>query len=334
MKNIDIISSDKVVKKDPAKAIQVGLSACLAGQTVRYNGGHTQSHLCLNVLSEHFNFKTFCPEVAAGFGTPRPTMRLVGEPSAPQLVFTNDESTDLTEQLVDGFKDQLPEMGKLDGYILMKNSPSCGLERIKVYQTNGYPHVTKTAGIFAQALKNQYPLMPIEEEGRLHDPKLFDNFVARVYAYHNFKQEVLSQPSLHKLIDFHSSYKYLLMAHNQQHCKQLGKLLAGHRHQDINELISHYFTDFMAALEKPANKRNHSNALLHILGYLKTSVPSEARQHIAETIHKYRQGIFPLTTPLTLLKHYLNQYGSSYIKNQRYLDPYPENINPISKYYQ
>jgi uncharacterized protein YbgA (DUF1722 family)/uncharacterized protein YbbK (DUF523 family) len=306
--------------------INIGLSACLAGHEVRYNGGHTKSKLCLNQLNEHFTFKTFCPEVAAGFGTPRPTMRLTGTPEKPKLTFSNDEDTDLTAQLTAGFKDKLPEFGDLDGYILMKNSPSCGLERIKVYQANGYPHNTRAAGLFASALKKRYPLMPVEEEGRLHDTKIFENFVLRVYAYHNFRTEVIAKPTLHSLIVFHSSYKYILMAHHQLTYKKLGRMLGEPKKIMFDDLLIEYFQLFMQALAKPASKKNHSNTMLHILGYLKTSVPSAARQHILEVIKKYNQGALPLVTPLTLLKHYLDQYGSSYIRQQRYLSPYPESL--------
>lgn len=323
---------DSTIINNDYSQIQVGLSACLAGHQVRYNGGHTQSRLCLDVLSEHFTFKTFCPEVAAGFGTPRPTMRLIGDPESPKLVFSTDETTDLTAQLVDGFEDKLPELGNLDGYILMKNSPSCGLERVKVYQPNGHPHQVRTAGLFAQALKEKYPLMPIEEEGRMHDEQIFDNFIQRVYAYSNFRREVLSQPSIKELLAFHSSYKYLLMAHDQKAYRSLGLLLATSKNVPFNELIDIYFKAFMEALAKPANRSNHTNTLLHILGYLKTSVPSAARQNIVDVIYKYKKGLTPLETPMALLTHYLSQYGSSYINSQRYLNPYPENIHPIRKY--
>lgn len=333
MNKQDLISSDKSPHNLNLNSIQLGLSACLAGEQVRYNGGHAQSRLCLDVLSEYFSFRVFCPEVAAGFGTPRPTMRLIGDPDSPQLVLSCGESGNLKARLLRGFENKLEKMADLDGYILMKNSPSCGLERVKVYQPNGHPHVNRRAGLFAQALIEKYPLMPVEEEGRLHDAKLFDNFVVRVYAYHNFRHEVLQQPSLTKLIAFHSSYKYLLMAHDQNQSRKLGRLLATGKSQPLQLLIDSYFELFMQALIKPASRSNHTNTLLHVLGYLKQSVPSAARQHIAETIHKYRQGLLPLTTPVTLLKHYLNQYGSLYINSQRYLDPYPERLNPIRKYY-
>ncbi|KZY32715.1 hypothetical protein A3749_02615 [Oleiphilus sp. HI0078] len=320
------------MKSRGEKSIQVGLSACLAGHEVRYNGGHTQSRLCLNVLSKHFEFKTFCPEVAAGFGTPRPTMRLTGNPESPQLNFSDDNSKDLTDQLVSGFEHKLPEMGSLDGYILMRNSPSCGMERVKVYQPNGHAHMKPGMGVFARALREKYPLMPIEEEGRLNDDVLYDNFVMRVYAYHNFRKEVLDQPSVLKLTKFHASYKYLLMAHNQKQAKALGRLLAGDKSLSIEMLAGRYFEGFMQTLSKPANRRGHTNALLHILGYLKRSVPSVSRQHIESSILKYKEGITPLATPLTLLSHYLSQFGSAYINEQRYLQPYPENIHPIRKY--
>lgn len=334
MNTQDMIATDSIEARNQQSAIQVGLSACLAGQNVRFNGGHTQSRLCLDVLNEHVSFKTFCPEVAAGFGTPRPAMRLVGDPASPKLVFSTDSSVDLTGQLIDGFKDKLASFNELDGYILMKNSPSCGLERVKVYQDNGYANEVRTSGLFTQALKEAYPLMPIEEEGRINDPKLFDNFVLRVYAYHNFRQEVLQQPSVHKLIDFHSRNKYLLMAHNQQQYTSLGRLLGSAKKHALKELLDTYFEGFMQALSKPASKKNNTNTLLHLLGYLRTSVSAPARQSIAETIHKYRAGILPLTTPLTLLKHYTDQFGSDYLRSQRYFSPYPESINPVHKYYK
>jgi uncharacterized protein YbgA (DUF1722 family)/uncharacterized protein YbbK (DUF523 family) len=329
MNNPNTIASDKPDNSLSQHTINVGISACLTGNEVRYNGGHTQSRLCLDLLSQCFTFTNFCPEVAAGFGIPRPTMRLTGDPDSPRLVFSNDDSNDLTGQLVKGFEKELPKMSHLDGYILMKNSPSCGLERIKVYQANGHPHQKRTAGVFAKALKKQYPLMPIEEEGRLHDSNLFDNFLLRVYAYSNFRKDVLEQPSLHHLMLFHSSYKYLLMAHNQDKCRALGRLLGSHKNDALEALIHSYFSGFIEALSKPASRKNHTNALFHILGYLKDKLPPMATEHIVTVIHNYNNGLTPLTTPLTLLKHHLMQHGCDYIKEQRYLEPYPEKISPM-----
>jgi uncharacterized protein YbgA (DUF1722 family)/uncharacterized protein YbbK (DUF523 family) len=308
------------------EAIKVGLSVCLAGHEVRYNGGHKQSRLCLDTLSQHFEFETFCPEAAAGFGTPRPSMRLVGNPEKPRLTYTKDNDTqpDLTQQLTAGFADRVNDSTHLDGYIFIKNSPSCGLERVKVYQESGHPHRIPGRGLFAEAMKQQYGLLPMEEEGRLHDAYLRENFILRVYAHYYFRHEVLAAPTAHSLLQFHSRYKYVLMAHSQTAYKSLGRLLANAGEQLIDSLLQQYFEQFMTALAKPATRKNHTNTMLHILGYLKRDVASEARQSIVETIEQYRNGIVPLVTPLTLLSHYIDQTGSDYIRAQRYLKPYPE----------
>lgn len=318
----------------PNPSIKVGMSACLAGAEVRYNGGHCQSRLCLDELSQHFEFETFCPEMAAGFGTPRPTMRLVGDPKQPTLTYTLDtkkEQKDLTDQLTAGFQDKLASFAHLDGYILMKNSPSCGMERIKVYQENGYPHEQRGKGIFVQALQNAYPYLPMEEEGRLHDDKLYENFVLRVYAHHHFRHEVLNQPSVHKLIQFHSSYKYVLMAHNQILYKELGQRLANINKHDLTRELTAYQASLMEALSHSATRENHTNTLMHILGYLKKTTAPAARQDIHEVIMQYHRGEIALNTPLTLLKHYIKQEGSDYLRAQRYLEPYPQRLGLANK---
>lgn len=306
--------------------INVGLSACLAGQMVRHNGGHSHSKLCIKTLSRYFNYVTFCPEVAAGFGTPRPAMRLVGDPANPQLRFSSGDSQNLSQQLTDGFSSFLTKLEHLDGYIVMKNSPSCGLTRVKVYRENGHTHQQRVTGLFTRQLIEQYPSLPVEEEGRLHDPRLRENFILRVFAHNNFRREVLAAPSLAALVAFHSSYKYTLLAHNPSAYRELGRLVAKAQKSSLDTTINNYFKRFMLALAKPASRKNHSNALLHILGHLKNAVASPARQHIATTIDQYRIGIIPLITPLTLLKHYIEQVGSSYIQMQRYLQPYPQDL--------
>ncbi len=308
------------------ETIRVGVSACLMGQSVRFNGGHSQSQICMKTLDDYFVFQPFCPEVAAGFGTPRPAMRLVGDPNNPRLTFSNDASADLTQQLIDGFKDVLPTFDNLDGYIVMKNSPSCGMQRVKVYQDNGHPNQQTVPGVFTATLQERFPLLPIEEEGRLNDPALRENFILRVYAFHNFKKEVAANPSYHALLEFHKSYKMVLLAHNQNYYRKMGKTLANGHDRDIKELANEYLIDLTMALRKPAKRKDHTNVLMHILGYLKRSVPSSARQNIVDIIIKYHDGQVPLIAPLTLLKHYVDELGNAYIKNQRYLTPYPEEL--------
>ncbi|EAQ65625.1 hypothetical protein MED121_08673 [Marinomonas sp. MED121] len=326
MKNTNIIPT-LTLESQQEHEITLGLSACLAGHNVRFNGGHTQSKLCLNVLSEHFNYMTFCPEVAAGFATPRPTMRLNEDKNkGVRLSYSNDPDSDVTDQLVQGFTPALSEFDQLDGYILMKNSPSCGMSRIKVYQENGMPKREMSQGLFAAALQEAYPLMPIEEEGRLNDAHLYENFILRVYAHHYFRVEVLEQPSLHKLMQFHTSYKYILLSQNQVLYKQLGQLLAKGSKDQIDTLVNEYFTLFMSALSRPAPRKGHVNTLLHVFGYFKRQLSKSAKQSILRTIKQYQAGQLPLVTPLTLLQHYTEQFGNDYLRQQRYFAPYPQTL--------
>lgn len=304
--------------------IPVGISACLLGENVRFNGGHSQSQYCLGPLANYFNYQKFCPEVAAGLGTPRPTIRLEGNPNSPIVAYSNKPGSDLTEQLISAGQRYLDNMPTLDGYIVMKNSPSCGLERIKVYQENGHPHMQRVRGLFTQALMDRFPLLPIEEDGRLNDPLLRENFLLRVFAHHEFRHTVLGDISMKNLIAYHSRYKYIVMAHSQAAYKSLGHLLSGQVHLPIKELCGEYFQQFMQALSKPAKRKNHCNVLMHLVGYLKRDVDSKVRQDILDVVEQYRRGEVNLTTPATLLYHYLKLYGSEYVKEQRYFAPYPQ----------
>ncbi|UTW04344.1 DUF1722 domain-containing protein [Amphritea atlantica] len=321
--------------------IPVGISACVMGEEVRFNGGHSQSRICQNQLAKHFKFQPFCPEVAAGFGIPRPTMRLTGDPANPTLIFSkppsenagdpekdpgNPQLHDLSKQLTDACQPMLDRCEQLDGFILKKDSPSCGMERVKIYQPSGHPHEERGAGLFARELMQRYPNLPIEEDGRLNDAQLRENFVMRVFAHHNFRTEVAGQPSFHNLLQFHSSYKYLLMAHNQTAYRELGKMLAVAHNEPLDALLKTYQQQFMSAINTPASRGSHCNVMQHIMGYLKQSVESSARQDILNVFEQYRLGEVNLITPMTLLSHYINQNGSEYIRAQRYLEPYPPHL--------
>ena len=312
--------------KDNNRKIPVGVSACLLGDKVRYDGGHKQSKLCLEAFAPFFAYQSFCPEVSAGFGTPRPTMRLVGDPDNPVLTYVKNSGEDLSEQLRAGFAARLVGCSELDGYILMKKSPSCGMERIRVYRADGMPHEKTSRGLFADALIKRYPQLPVEEEARLNDDKLRENFVMRVFAHHYFRKEVMQPLTYKALLDYHSSYKYIVMAHSQVAYRELGRLLAVSSARPLDSVLADYFSVFMQAIGKPATRAGHTNVLQHILGYLKKTVPGEARQSIDTVIAQYRQGEVNLATPLTLLSHYIQQSGSEYIRMQRYLAPYPATL--------
>jgi uncharacterized protein YbgA (DUF1722 family)/uncharacterized protein YbbK (DUF523 family) len=303
--------------------IPIGISACLLGENVRYNGGHSHSNYCDNVLSEYFEYQKFCPEMAAGFGTPRPTLRLEGDPNSPRMTFTKNTGEDVSEAFMAASNPYLEKLSHLDGYILMKKSPSCGMERIKVYQENGHPHMQRSAGLFTKELQKRYPLLPIEEDGRLNDPILRENFLLRVFTHHDFRLSVSNEPKMKELIAFHSRYKYMVMAHSQPVYRQLGRLLSGNDPRSVAELKDAYFEILMTTLSQPAERKNHCNVLMHLVGYLKHAVDVSVRKDILDVVEQYRRGEVNLATPITLLRHYLKHYGSEYINGQSYFIPYP-----------
>lgn len=308
------------------KKMSVGISSCLLGDEVRFNGGHKQSRFCLDHLSRVFEFQGFCPEVAIGMGVPREPIRLVGAIEAPRAVGTVDAAMDVTDALAA----YGAEIGRLSrsmcGYILMKGSPSCGLYSAKVYNEKGGLQPGKHAGIFARALSAVNPLLPMEEEGRLNDALLRENFIARVFAYSDWRHSVGESPTANKIVKFHSRYKYMLMAHGQKPYRELGQMVAGAGCANITEFAATYIAEFMAAIKKPASRKGHTNTLYHMLGYLRDEVPGEVRQELAASIEEYRTGVVNLAVPVALLKHYLKMHGSDYIKAQAYLEPYAHDL--------
>ncbi|MCE4057404.1 YbgA family protein [Pseudomonas sp. Au-Pse12] len=306
---------------------KIAISACLMGVEVRYNGGHKESRLCSRVLTEHFDFVPLCPEVAIGMGTPREPIRLVGDPEQPRAVGTVDAALDVTQPLVEYGERMAAQVGDLCGYIFMQNSPSCGLERVKVYQANGIPHRNGGRGLYAQAFCQKHPDLPVEEAGRLNDPVLRENFLTRVYVYRDWQALLKQGLTRRALTDFHSRCKYLLMAHHPVQYKTLGNLLGSMGKGDPNLIGPRYFSELMAALSQCATRGTHSNVLQHLSGYLKQAISREDKQEVLHVIGQYRHGIVPLVVPLTLLKHHFRQHPDPYIAQQLYLQPHPENLS-------
>ena len=307
--------------------IKVGISACLLGAPVRFNGGHKQSLLCKDVLSQYFEYVSVCPEQAIGLGTPREPIRLVGDTDNPRAVGTVNPSLDVTEALTAYGQRIAAELNDLCGYILMQNSPSCGMERVKVYQDNGHTTERGGSGLFAAALMRAQPNLPVEEDGRLNDPVLRENFITRVFAYAEWQQLLDSGLSLKKLYEFHARYKYQLMANSPTDCTALGRLLASQHQLPLDSLATQYFSLFMSALKKTANRGSHTNVLQHISGYIKHSLSADEKHELQAIISQYRAGIVPLVVPLTLIKHHFKRHPDRYIAEQVYLQPHPENLS-------
>lgn len=306
---------------------KIAISACLMGAEVRFNGGHKESRLCSRILVEHFDFVPVCPEVAIGLGIPREPIRLVGDPEHPHAIGTVHPDIDVTQPLAAYGQRMAAELNDICGYIFMQKSPSCGLERVKVYHANGAPVDGGGRGIYAQAFCELHPDLPVEEDGRLNDPVLRENFLTRVFAYSAWQQLLREGLTRSGLTQFHARYKYLLMAHSPVHYKSLGSLLGNMGQTDPQELGPRYFSELMAALKKCATRRTHTNVLQHISGYLKQVISAEDKQEMQHIIGQYRHGIVPLVVPLTLLKHHFRQHPDPYIAQQVYLQPHPESLS-------
>jgi uncharacterized protein YbgA (DUF1722 family)/uncharacterized protein YbbK (DUF523 family) len=306
---------------------KIAISACLMGAEVRFNGGHKESRLCSRTLTEYFDFVPVCPEVAIGLGIPRQPIRLVGDAENPEAIGTVNPELNVTRPLADYGQRMATELDDICGYIFMQKSPSCGLDRVKVYHANGAPVDGGGRGIFAKAFCELHPDLPVEEDGRLNDPVLRENFLTRVFAYSAWQQLLQAGLTRRALTEFHSRYKYLLMAHNPVQYKTLGNLLGNMGQIDPKELGPRYFSELMAALKKCATRRTHTNVLQHISGYLKQVISAEDKQEVQHVIGQYLHGIVPLVVPLTLLKHHFRQHPDPYIAQQVYLQPHPENLS-------
>ena len=302
--------------------IKVGISSCLLGNKVRFDGGHKQSKYCVQTLSQYFDFQAQCPEMAIGLGAPRKAIRLISDQDRIRVV-ASDGSFDVTDKLAQYGQQTSPLLSHLSGYIFCAKSPTCGMERVTLYQPNSVQGVRDGVGVFAAQVMTDHPLLPVEEDGRLHDPLLRENFITRVLAYHQWLCLLEKGITKESLINFHARHKYLLMAHNPALYYKLGPLLAD-MSQPLDEIGEQYINDFMAVLKQIPNRKGHTNTLQHLQGYFKRDLSSAERVDLASNIDKYRQGLLPLMVPITLIKHFLTLYPDPYLEQQVYLNPHPE----------
>ncbi|MGB5855991.1 MAG: DUF523 and DUF1722 domain-containing protein [Oceanisphaera sp.] len=307
-------------KFDP-NVIRVGISGCLVGQKVRFDGGHKRSDFCTEQLAEFVEFVPVCPEMAIGLGTPRPSIRLVNQ--GEEVIAQTAKGVDVTAALRDYGRNMAAQFSGLSGYVLCAKSPSCGMERVRVYHESGKGNAKEGVGIYTQELMQAQPLLPLEEDGRLTDALLRENFVTRVFALHDWQCLCHEGITAAGLIAFHSRYKYLLMAHHRESYLQLGKLLSD-LSVDVSATADAYIEGLMQALSIIVTRKNHTNVLQHLQGYFKHMLNASQREELTDTITQYRQGILPLFAPITLLRHYLKEHPNEYLQQQVYLNPHPE----------
>lgn len=304
-------------------SIKIGVSTCLLGEKVRFDGGHKHNRYITQTLGQFFEFVPVCPESECGLGIPREAMRLVGAVEAPRLV-TNKTRMDHTDQMLSWAEDRLDvlEKEKLCGFIFKKDSPSSGLYRVKVYNDKGQP-VKTGRGLFAAAFTSRFPRIPVEEEGRLHDPVLRENFIEQVFALKRWREVLEKKKTMGNLVDFHTREKLLFMAHSPKHYREMGRLVADGKKKNESDLYDRYEGMLTEALGLRATVSKHTNVLMHVMGYFKKQLSGDEKQEVLELIGNYRSGHLPLIVPVTLLNHFVRKYSQPYLSVQTYLNPHP-----------
>jgi uncharacterized protein YbgA (DUF1722 family)/uncharacterized protein YbbK (DUF523 family) len=305
--------------------IRLGISACLLGEPVRFDGGHKLDRFITDTLGNYVEFVPVCPEAECGLGVPREAMRLVGDPEAPGLL-TVRTKVDLTERLQTWARKRVVELEQEDlrGFIFKSRSPSSGMERVKVYPeaASGSP-VTQGVGMFARIFMKHFPLLPVEEEGRLHDPVLRENFIERLFVLQRWRELLSANPNLGDLVAFHTRHKLLILAHSPNDYRELGRLVARAKEIPLQELHELYQSRLMEALRLKTTPKKNTNVLQHLMGYFKKDLTPDEKQELLEVIDHYYRGYVPLVVPITLINHYVRKYNQPYLQEQFYLHPHP-----------
>jgi len=306
--------------------IRIGVSSCLLGREVRYDGGHKRDAFLVESFGQHVEWVPVCPEVELGLGIPRPTLRLERHGEDVRLV-TPKSGDDHTDAMRTYARKRVAALthDELCGYVLKKDSPSCGMERVKVYGAHPVPSKSGR-GLFAEALMARNPNMPVEEEGRLNDPALRENFVERVFAYRRVRSLFAGRWTLGELVAFHTAHKLQLMAHSPKTYQQLGRFVATAKKVARAEVGARYESRFMQGLTVLATRPRHTNVLQHIAGYFKKFLDDESKRELQSVIEDYRRGLVPLVVPLTLIRHYVRRFDVAYLRGQVYLEPHPKEL--------
>lgn len=310
--------------------LRLGVSACLLGEEVRFDGGHKKNSFLIHGLGPYVEWFPVCPEVEIGMGTPRETIRLVGERGDPQLV-GHKSGRDYAPQMTGWSRANVEEIASWDlhGYVLKSGSPSCGLFRVRVYPPEGGMPERSGRGVFARELTRRLPMLPVEEEGRLNDLPLRENFIERLFAYERWTRFLRQDPTPRGLVAFHTAHKMALLAHSPALYRRLGRLVAeaGAGKRPFDELVERYARSASEALRILASRGRHSNVLQHLMGFLKDHLGRDDKAELVQTIDDYRDGLVPLVVPLTLLNHHVRRHPvPEWVHRQVYLKPYPKEL--------
>jgi uncharacterized protein YbgA (DUF1722 family)/uncharacterized protein YbbK (DUF523 family) len=319
------MAATESIRADEAP-IRIGISACLLGQEVRFDGGHKRSDFLVDVLGSFVEFVPVCPELEIGLGVPRETLRLVRNSEETRLV-GNKSGADRTEAMRRYAESRTRALANddLSGYVLKKDSPSCGMERVRIYAGNGIP-ARAGRGLYADALMRRYPNLPVEEEGRLNDARLRENFIEQVFAYRRLKTFFAGHWTTGGLVALHTAHKLQLLAHSPRAYTELGRMVASASTIARGELRDRYERGFMGALSKIATAARQVNVLQHMVGYFRDRLDAESRRELTAVIEDYRNGLVPLIVPITLVRHYVRVFDVAYLRGQVYLEPHPKEL--------
>ena len=308
--------------------LKLGISSCLLGNKVRYDGQHKYDSWLVEELGKYVEFIPVCPEVECGLSVPREAMRLIGTPD-DELMITINTKIDHTTGMLSFCKKRIKELKKegLCGYVFKSKSPSCGMERVKLYPASGGASNKTGIGLFAGEFIKAFPGLPVEEEGRLHDPELRENFIERLFVMHRWLTLLTKKPQLNDLISFHTKHKLLLMAHSPAHYRSMGKLVAEIKSYQTDDFLNLYYSQLIQACSKSASRSKHQNVMLHILGYFKQELSASEKAELLEIIDLYKAKHYPLVVPITLINHYARKYEKTYLQEQYYLNPHPLELN-------
>jgi uncharacterized protein YbgA (DUF1722 family)/uncharacterized protein YbbK (DUF523 family) len=304
-------------KKEKLERVRIGISSCLLGERVRFDGGHKRDAFLADMFGRHVEWVPVCPEFEIGLGVPRETLRLVVNDGRVRLVAPRT-GADHTDRMKSWAEHRIEQLAKLDlcGYVFKRASPSCGLQRVKVYRNTGLLH-RDGIGLYASAVIERFANLPVEEEGRLNNPRLRENFVSCVFSYKRWLDFGTRRPTRAAVMRFHARHKFLLMAHSQAGVRTLGNLVAAG---------TEYFVAFCEVMRRIPTRRNHTNVLQHLSGYFSKQLDSSDRAELAELIESYRRGLLPLIVPVTLIRHYVRKYEVTYLEDQIYLNPHPDEL--------
>jgi uncharacterized protein YbgA (DUF1722 family)/uncharacterized protein YbbK (DUF523 family) len=312
---------------DDDEPIRLGISSCLLGEKVRYDGGHKHDRYLTGVLGARVRWQPVCPELDIGLGVPRPTIRLEHTPSpTPRLVMpsTGEDLSARMTRYADARIGELQQLD-LDGYVLKKGSPSCGMERVRVFGSGGAP-ARNGVGMFARILMERWPGLPVEEEGRLNDPELRERFIEHVFCRHRWRTLARRGLSRQRLVAFHTAHKLLLRAHNEAGYRRLGRIVAAAGTVSDGALFQSYEHELNQTLRCKATSKRHVNVLHHALGYLKRVLDRFEKQEMVQLIEDYRNHLVPLIVPVTLLRHHVLKHRIGYLMGQLYLEPHPKEL--------